>query len=160
MSVIFAPALSTVKRTELTKTKQLGSGLNLALTGTFMASMKRLSNDQIRANYWDNRLKYYQKLLSAHNISFWPAKFAATALNLMAKNLTKATAAGADNAAEGSTGDGLDAFTSPSTSWSGISYDFFPHNLTSLNEMDFSADWWADDNVQWQTSFANLTEGQ
>jgi len=122
-----------------------------------MASMKRLSNDSIRANYWDSRLKYYRKLLSAHNITFWPAKFAATALDLMAKNLTKATGDGTGVASARDTGsDGLDAFNSPSsTSWSGVSYDFFPHNLVSLNEVDFNTDWWADENVQWQTSFVN-----
>ncbi|EXJ80590.1 hypothetical protein A1O3_06872 [Capronia epimyces CBS 606.96] len=127
------------------------SGFNFALVGTFMASLKRLSTDTIRANYWDERLGYYCKLLAAHGVSFWPAKFAATALDLMAKNLTKATSAAAGDAggcgmSAASTSDGFanglaEVFTSPETSWSGVSYDFFPHNLTVLNEADFSADW-------------------
>lgn len=133
----------------------LGSGLNFALVGTFMASLKRLSTDSIRANYWDDRLRYYRKLLAAHGMSFWPAKFAATALDLMAKNLTKATAS---NATE-EISDGLDAFTSPGTSWSGASYDFFPHNLTVLNESDLYADWAMGDSFQWQ-SMNMLAEGQ
>ncbi|KIV82859.1 hypothetical protein PV11_04928 [Exophiala sideris] len=129
------------------------SGLNFALVGTFMASLKRLSTDSIRAKYWDEQLAYYRKLLAAHGPSFWPAKFAATALDLMAKNLTKTTGDAADDVS-GSGGvsgaasssdafaNGLvDAFASPETSWSGASYDFFPHNLTVLNEADFSTDW-------------------
>ncbi|KAI1609864.1 fungal-specific transcription factor domain-containing protein [Exophiala viscosa] len=131
------------------------SGLNFALVGTFMASLKRLSTDSIRAKYWDEQLAYYRKLLAAHGTGFWPAKFAATALDLMAKNLTKTTgdaaddvsgSGGASGAASSSdafvNGNGLiDAFASPETSWSGASYDFFPHNLTVLNEADFSTDW-------------------
>ena len=128
-----------------------------------MASLKRLSTDTIQANYWDERLGYYRKLLTAHGVSFWPAKFAATALDLMAKNLTKATsgagddvsscAIGAASTSDGFTNGPVDAFTSPETSWSGASYDFFPHNLTVLNEADFSTDWAAvggADGLRWQ----------
>ncbi len=131
----------------LTSISLLGSGFNFALVGTFMASLKRLSTDSIRANYWDGRLIYYRKLLAAHGMSFWPAKFAATALDLMAKNLTRATAASVSE----EVGNGLDALTSPGTSWSGISYDFFPGDLTVLNESDFYADWTAGDAFQWQS---------
>lgn len=114
-----------------------------------MASLKRLSADTIRAKYWDERLAYYRKLLAAHGVSFWPARFAATALGLMAKNLTKATDVSPQDASEEgsksideSTDGLLNAFTSPETSWSGFSYDFFPHNLTEhLNDADFSTDW-------------------
>ncbi|EXJ78379.1 hypothetical protein A1O1_08779 [Capronia coronata CBS 617.96] len=137
------------------------SGFNFALVGTFMASLKRLSTDPIRARYWEERLQYYRKLLTAHGVSFWPAKFAATALELMAKNLKKATSGVVtENADGGSTSNGgagldgfLDAFTSPGTSWSGVSYDFFPHNLTVLNEADLSADWavGGGEGFQWQS---------
>ncbi|KIW71965.1 hypothetical protein PV04_00191 [Phialophora macrospora] len=124
------------------------SGFNLALAGTFMASLKLLSSDEKRTGYWDSRLKHYRKLLTAYGTSFWPAKFAASALDHMAMNLTKASApaGGVAEVADSSVGDGIDSITSPSTPWSGVSYDFFPHNLTNLNEIDFDIDWWAVDN--------------
>jgi hypothetical protein len=115
-----------------------------------MASLKRLSTDQERMNYWDSRLKYYRKLLSAYGTSFWPAKFATAALDLMAKSLTKRGTNPAIRDRQGSASeshvadnlsDGFDLFTSPSTPWSGGSYDFSPHNLTSLNEFDFNTEW-------------------
>ena len=125
-----------------------------------MASLKRLSTDEARVQYWDSRLKHYRKLLSAYGTSFWPAKFAATALDHMAKNLTKTT--GEDITSE--IGDGIDVFTSPSTPWSGVSFDFFPHNLTSLNEIDFDAGWWMEGssggtstNGQWHADLANAS---
>jgi len=159
-----------------------------------MASLKRLSTDNVRADYWDERLGYYRRLLAAHGRSFWPARFAATALDLMAKHLTKATtssgaadaaassvgghgglgglggggvgggagAGGGGASAAASTSDGfssglIDAFMSTETSWSGLSYDIFPHNLTGLSEADFSStDWTASgagpvDDLQWQS---------
>ncbi|KIX92450.1 uncharacterized protein Z520_11770 [Fonsecaea multimorphosa CBS 102226] len=152
------------------------SGFNLALAGTFMASLKRLSPNPDRATYWASRLKYYRTLLAAHGVSFWPAKFAAMALNDMAKSLTKATEAGARAsftpssatasasvaaAAAGAAGTGMtpadtttpshfDAFTSPLTTSSGVSYDFFPHSLTDLNGPDFYLDLWGGgDGFQW-----------
>ncbi|KIW16763.1 hypothetical protein PV08_03953 [Exophiala spinifera] len=137
------------------------SGFNFTLIGTCMASLKRLSADTIRARYWDERLAYYHKLLAAHGVSFWPAKFAATALGLMAKNLRKSTDVAPEDAHEDgpslideSTDGLMNAFTSPETSWSGFSYDFFPHNLTEhLNDADFSTDWTSigkPDGFQWQ----------
>lgn len=117
-----------------------------------MASLKRLSTDEARVRYWDGRLRYYRKLLSAYGTSFWPAKFAATSLDHMAKNLTKTTG-GDDMNSE--TGDGPNILTSPSTPWSGVSYDFFPHSLTSLNEIDFDAGWWMEDGGQWSADVAN-----
>jgi hypothetical protein len=116
-----------------------------------MASLKRLSADEGRISYWDSLLRYYRKLLSAYGTSFWPAKFATSALDLMAKSLTKiGTNAIAGEPRKSASqfnvtddiSDGFDLFTSPSTPWSGLSYDFFPHNLTSLNEFDFNTEWW------------------
>ncbi|EXJ76682.1 uncharacterized protein A1O5_01190 [Cladophialophora psammophila CBS 110553] len=137
------------------------SGFNLALAGTFMASLKRLSPNSERATYWASRLKYYRTLLSAHGVSFWPAKFAAMALAGMAKSLTKATEAGAragieaasssTGATEDTTPSHIDAFTSPLTTSSGVSYDFFPHSLTELNGPDFYLDLWGEgDGFQWE----------
>ncbi|OQV00676.1 Fungal specific transcription factor domain-containing protein [Cladophialophora immunda] len=151
------------------------SGFNLALAGTFMASLKRLSPNPDRATYWAGRLKYYRTLLAAHGFSFWPAKFAAMALNDMAKSLTKATeagaraavaptslsssssltaggaGAGAGAATEDTTPSHFDAFTSPLTTSSGVSYDFFPHSLTELNGPDFYLDLWSGGDVfQWE----------
>ena len=151
----------------LTRIGNIGSGLNLALAGTFMASLKRLSTDEGRMSYWDSRLKYYRKLLSAYGASFWPAKFATTALDLMAQSLTKIgtnkTSGEPQKSASGSivaddVSDGFDLFTSPSTPWSGVSYDFFPHNLTSLNEIDFNADWWASVETDGQISLTDIVE--
>lgn len=138
-----------------------------------MASLKRLSTDEVRVQYWDGRLKYYRKLLSAYGTSFWPAKFAATALDHMAKNLTKTTAGAGAHAGggggggddmnseaggDGGGGSGLNNFTSPSTPWSGVSsYEFFPHSWTSLNEIDFDAGWWMEDAVPWSADVPNAT---
>ena len=112
--------------------------------------------------YWDGRLKHYRKLLSAYGTSFWPAKFASTALDLMAKSLTKIgtnTASGqpqksgSESHVTDDINDGFDLFTSPSTS-----YDFFPHNLTSLNDFDFNTDWWLGVQPDGQISLTNGTE--
>lgn len=130
-----------------------------------MASLKRLSTDEGRISYWDGRLKYYRKLLSAYGTSFWPAKFATAALDVMTKNLTKMNAASGDPQKSASQfnvtddiSDGFDLFTSPSTPWSGVSYDFFPHNLTSLNEFDFNTDWWAGVQADAQVDLADVPE--
>ena len=139
--------------------------MNLALAGTFMASLKRLSTDEARMSYWDSRLKYYRKLLSAYRTSFWPAKFASAALEVMAKTLTKVGTNAASGEQQNSTSeahstdnisDGFDLFTSPSTPWSGVSYDFFPHNLTGLNEFDFNTDWWAGGQLDGQTDLPDV----
>jgi hypothetical protein len=130
-----------------------------------MASLKRLSTDEARMSYWDGRLKYYRKLLSAYGTSFWPAKFASTALDVMTKTLTKVgtnTASGERQLATSEAhttdtmSDGFDLFTSPSTPWSGVSYDFFPHNLTSLNEFDLNTDWWAGVQIDGQIDPAEI----
>ncbi|KIW47277.1 hypothetical protein, variant 2 [Exophiala oligosperma] len=100
------------------------SGFNFTLIGTCMASLKRLSADTIRARYWDERLAYYH-------------------------------AAGEGPKSNDESSVGLfNTFTSPETSWSGFSYDFFPHTLTEhLNDADFSADWTSiggSNGFQWQ----------
>lgn len=132
-----------------------------------MASLKRLSADEERMSYWDGRLKYYRKLLSAYGTSFWPAKFASAALDVMTKTLTKVgtnTASGghqnsvSEAHSTDNMSDGFDLFTSPSTPWSGVSYDFFPHNLTSLNEFDFNTDWWAGGQIDGQVNLAAVPE--
>lgn len=120
-----------------------GSGFNFALAGTFMASLKRLSVEPERAAYWDSRLSYYRRLLAAHGFSFWPAKFAATALDHMAKGLTKA---GHSKPREDTTSN-TDTLTTPATSWSDGSYDFFPQNLSGLEPF---TEWWPVDDFQWQ----------
>lgn len=111
-----------------------------------MASLKRLSTDAARASYWESQLTYYRKLLVAHGQGFWPAKFAETALNHMARNLTKAIGA---NLTE-DVSDGADAFTSPGTSWSSASYDYFLHNLANLDDSDLYAAYAANDTFEWQ----------
>ena len=108
-----------------------------------MASLKRLSADSERATYWDSRLRYYRRLLSAHGVSFWPAKFATAALDQMAKGLTKA----GTSAAQEDTGCIAEPSTTVSTPWSAVSSDFLVQSASGFEPF---TEWWLVDDFQWQ----------
>lgn len=113
-----------------------------------MASLNRLSVEPERKAYWDNRLSYYRRLLSAHGFSFWPAKFAATALDHMTKGLTKA---GVSDPREDATST-TETLTTPATSWSGGPHELFPQNPFGLEPF---TEWWLVDDFQWQEMDTN-----